>query len=57
MCLFLLNRYAGINAVTVANNHLVDRKNEGIKSTMRLLEKFGIEYAGVKDLKVKHNNF
>ena len=49
---FLYLRYAGINYVSVANNHLVDRHDNGIRSTMKLLKKYGIEFAGVASLKV-----
>jgi len=44
-------KYAGIDYVTVANNHLVDHKDEGIRHTTSLLEKYDIEYTGVLDKK------
>ena len=50
--MFYYFRYAGINYVTVANNHLVDHHDKGIRSTMRLLKKYDIDYTGVMYLKV-----
>ena len=55
--MFYYFRYAGINYVTVANNHLVDHHDKGIRSTMRLLKKYDIDYTGVKSLKVSSQKY
>lgn len=39
---------AGFDFLTVANNHLRDFGEEGIRSTLRILENSGIAYAGLK---------
>lgn len=38
---------SGIDMVTVANNHCLDRGIRGIKRTIQLLEKYGLEYTGI----------
>ena len=50
-------RYAGITSVSLANNHIFDRNQEGIHSTVNLLEKYKIKYTGVTPLKVNTANF
>lgn len=37
---------AGINAVSLANNHMFDRGEEGFQDTLDLLDSVGIEYFG-----------
>uniref|UniRef100_A0A7M5UU17 Capsule synthesis protein CapA domain-containing protein n=1 Tax=Clytia hemisphaerica TaxID=252671 RepID=A0A7M5UU17_9CNID len=49
-CLSAL-QYAGITSVSLANNHIFDRNQEGIHSTVKLLEKYQIKYAGVTPVK------
>lgn len=50
--------YIGINAVSLANNHMFDYGREGIEETINALENEGIEWFGVdsKDLLVKSMN-
>lgn len=38
---------AGIDVLTLANNHLFDFGSEGLKSTLASLDKAGIRYAGI----------
>lgn len=40
-------RYAGFDLVTLANNHIMDYGEEGVKSTLQACEKYGIAYVGV----------
>lgn len=40
-------KFSGINIVTLANNHIMDHGEAGLKSTMKACEKYGIHYLGV----------
>ena len=40
---------AGFDFLSIANNHLCDFGEEGVVSTMRVLDEAGIAYAGLKD--------
>ena len=42
-------KYAGIDVIQLANNHMADYGTKGIKSTMETLDKLGISYIGVSD--------
>jgi poly-gamma-glutamate synthesis protein (capsule biosynthesis protein) len=48
-------KYLGINAVSLANNHIYDYGIEGLESTKSALKRAGIEYYGIqnKELTVK----
>ena len=48
----------GINALSLANNHVLDRGEDGIKSTIKYLKKYNIKYFGVnnKNLYIKLKN-
>ncbi len=39
----------GIDLVTIANNHILDQGAEGLKSTLAVLKKAGIQYVGAGD--------
>lgn len=39
----------GIDAVSLANNHILDRGKEGISSTVNLLQKYNIDYFGINN--------
>ena len=36
----------GFNMVTLANNHFFDCGQKGVKNTLELLEKYGLDYVG-----------
>lgn len=36
----------GVDGVSLANNHIMDYQTEGLRRTLRVLERAGIEYAG-----------
>ena len=40
---------AGVDLVTIANNHILDQGYEGLQSTCSVLQKNGIAYVGVGD--------
>ena len=39
----------GVNALSLANNHILDRKEEGIISTINILNKHDIKYFGISN--------
>ena len=39
-------RQLGINAVSIANNHILDHGEDGLSTTIKILEKNGIKYVG-----------
>lgn len=43
----LLPRFAGFDAVTLANNHLIDFGSEGATLTADVLKKTGVKYFGI----------
>ena len=43
----LLPRFAGFDAVTLANNHLNDFGSEGATLTADILKKTGVKYFGI----------
>ena len=43
----LLPRFAGFDAVTLANNHLNDFGSEGATFTADVLKKIGVKYFGI----------
>ena len=42
-------KYIGVDAVSLANNHILDRGIKGIKDTTYYLDKYKIKYFGIKD--------
>ena len=44
----------GVDFATLANNHIYDHGEEGIKSTIKLLENNNISYAGIGDFENAH---
>lgn len=42
-------KYAGFDVVQLANNHMADYGNSGMKSTIKALKHYGIDYVGVTD--------
>lgn len=45
----------GVDFVTLANNHIYDHGEEGVKSTIKLLKDNNISYAGVGDFENAHS--
>jgi hypothetical protein len=41
---------AGFDIMNIANNHIGDFGVQGIKNTTKILEKYGLKYAGLKDV-------
>lgn len=39
-------KYAGFDAVTLANNHIYDYGEEGLKETLKALERYQVDYVG-----------
>ena len=46
MLCFIFSRNAGVTAVTVANNHLLDFGEKGVNNTLDEIRKFGIKPSG-----------
>lgn len=46
----------GVDMVTTANNHVLDRKIKGLKRTMRKLKDYGLEYTGTR-MQPQESNF
>lgn len=46
--LLLALKNIGVNVVSLANNHILDRTEEGIEKTIDYLEKLGIHYFGIE---------
>ena len=42
-------KYAGVDLIQLANNHIADYGSKGIRSTMKVLDRIGISYIGVSD--------
>eukprot|EP00794_Sanderia_malayensis_P008769 gene8769-9706_t len=49
-------KYAGIDIVSLANNHVLDYGEKGINSTIKLLKKSGIEHIGLTEAGQKTQN-
>ena len=47
MCTSIFVRFAGFDAVTLANNHLNDFGEKGVNFTFEVLKKTGVKYFGV----------
>ena len=47
--------YIGVNAVSLANNHILDRGINGIKETIKYLEKYNIKYFGISSISNKNS--
>jgi poly-gamma-glutamate capsule biosynthesis protein CapA/YwtB (metallophosphatase superfamily) len=46
-------KYAGFNILSIANNHIMDYYDTGLKDTMAILNKNGINYIGAGENEVK----
>lgn len=48
--------YAGVDIVSLANNHTLNYGNDGLEQTKNFLTKAGIDYVGAENLVIKETN-